>query len=142
MTARELRDWAKDPRSKLAGTPVGHKRPSQIAELLETQDDGWTRAQTELARTVDHYNFRHLAQGTYGRPVAGHDMSRREISLRNWGHDPRRSGALDPSGRLRNGSAPSTVKSPKSRQRGSAMKQGEFFPRTKESGWSFGGGRA
>lgn len=88
MSPEELRAWALDPRASRASTVTGLR---SLAVLADWSNGGaWTDEVEDVLKRAKGFNARHLAaRNLFGRPVVD-GMSRREIALRNWGHDVRK----------------------------------------------------
>ncbi len=90
MTHAELTAWLANPEHKLASGTVGWQSLRRIVAMLDpARARPWTRDEEHHAKVVEAFNARHLAQATFGRPVAP-GLSRRHVALMNWGHDPRK----------------------------------------------------
>jgi hypothetical protein len=102
MTERQLNSWAENPdrlraslsreRAKNAGADSGkiqsgHDSLHRIKRRVTKPKDEWTAQDYENAKQENSFNKRMLGNNP-GEPVGDTGMSKWEISLRNWGHDP------------------------------------------------------
>lgn len=84
MSPREIRSWARDPRSKCASFEQTRKRLPALAKLKGKSLTLWTEADCKYARRVNSFNARHLGQmKRFGCTV------RETVALMNWGHRPK-----------------------------------------------------
>ena len=82
MTARQLRDWMRQPESRLASYETTHRELALLAKMRETPKSRWTPAMWLKARRTVAFVRRHLAQLRSDR---GPSIKRR-VALANWGH--------------------------------------------------------
>lgn len=83
MTPAQIRDWAKDPRSRCASFEQTRRRLPALA-ALKAKAGEWTDADCRYAQRVNSFNSRHIGQmRRFGCTV------RETVALRNWGHMPR-----------------------------------------------------
>jgi hypothetical protein len=98
MDQRSLTSWAKNDDRLLAsinrseakeegGIQSGYDSFHRIKRRKKKPFEGWTSDDFDNASQENGFNSRMLG-GKPGQPVGGSGMSKWEISLRNWGHDP------------------------------------------------------
>jgi SPP1 gp7 family putative phage head morphogenesis protein len=89
MSASELRAWKENPASREASLNPGVVI-NRVLRLLETPRDKWTAKDATDARKVTAFVGR-MSKMEQGEPV-NKDVpySKRDISLKNWGFDPRK----------------------------------------------------
>ena len=103
MTPQELKRWLKHPWKQKAslsradaathGIASGHDSFDQIIKMIEKDMSDWDDNDYRNAKRHNSFNARMLGNSP-GRPVSAEvPMSKWEISLRNWGHDPRKPGS-------------------------------------------------
>lgn len=101
MDLSELEKWLKNPWKMKAslsrdqatahGIVSGHTSFNQIMNMVEMTFKDWEDEDFYHARRHNSFNSRMLGNNP-GKPVSSDvPMSKWEISLRNWGHDPRKS---------------------------------------------------
>lgn len=95
MSPAEIREWAKDPRSKCASFQATRDRLTKrqvwkgklrlsLAELAGKPVSTWTDSDCEYAGRVVNFNTRHLGA------LKDHGCTYKEIiALLNWGHRPK-----------------------------------------------------
>lgn len=98
MTQGELDAWSANPlrlaaslsasRARAAGVYSGHRSLANIRARRSRPPSTWTPQDFAAARREVSFIKRMLGVSP-GKPAAG-GMSKWEISLRNWGHDPRK----------------------------------------------------
>ena len=92
MTAAALEKWLKTDESKAVGwdsgdgESIGHKSGERIIKILQKKKAELTAADYQHMQKVHGYIARHLAQKPE-HPAA----SNWDYSLKNWGHDYRKS---------------------------------------------------
>lgn len=100
MSPSELKKWLRNPwklkaslskdQASAYGIVSGHTSFSQIVDMVELAFNDWNDEDFANARRHNSFNSRMLG-GNPGQPVSKDvPMSKWEISLRNWGHDPRK----------------------------------------------------
>jgi hypothetical protein len=98
MSQKALDDWAEDDRRLLAsinrqeakdsgGIQSGYDSFHRIKRRKEKPFKKWSLDDFFNAKQENNFNSRMLG-GKPGQPVKDTKMSKWEISLRNWGHDP------------------------------------------------------
>lgn len=98
MTPAELKAWAKDDARLEAslsrdeadsegGIQSGYDSLHRIKRRVKKPVEDWTAEDYDNAAQENGFNGRMLGAEP-GEPVGDTDMSKWEISLRNWGHDP------------------------------------------------------
>jgi DNA topoisomerase VI subunit B len=94
MTPSELEKWLKTDESKEVGykekdnsESVGHKSGRKIIDILNTKKSDLTDSDYAHMRKVVGYVHRHKAQ----RPSGNIDDTPWRYSLKNWGHEPKKS---------------------------------------------------
>jgi hypothetical protein len=98
MSQKALDDWAENDHRLLAsinrekakdegGIQSGYDSFHRIKRRKEKKFEDWTAQDFDNATQENGFNGRMLG-GTPGEPVGDSGMSKWEISLRNWGHDP------------------------------------------------------
>jgi hypothetical protein len=98
MSEKELKDWGKDPDHLEASLnreeakdngkiQSGYDSFHRIKRRKDKPFEDWTAQDFDNASQENGFNGRMLG-GNPGKPVGSTGMSKWEISLRNWGHDP------------------------------------------------------
>jgi len=88
MSASDLRAWSETECSRLASVdPVAVI--ARNLELLETKKDDWTEKHIKNANRAISFIER-MRNGEQGEPARDGCPSKRDISLMNWAHDPRK----------------------------------------------------
>jgi len=98
MSEKELKDWGKDPdhleaslnreEAKQNGKiQSGYDSFHRIKRRKDKPFEDWSAQDFDNASQENGFNGRMLG-GNPGKPVGSTGMSKWEISLRNWGHDP------------------------------------------------------
>ena len=98
MDQKSLNSWAKNDHRLLAsinrseakeegGIQSGYDSFHRIKRRKKKPFEDWTSQDFDNASQENGFNSRMLG-GKPGQPVGGSGMSKWEISLRNWGHDP------------------------------------------------------
>jgi hypothetical protein len=103
MTEKELNSWAKDPnrleaslsrdeaedlsKSKKDKIQSGYDSLHRIKRRVSKPQQEWSDEDYDNAAQENGFNQR-MVGNTPGEPVGDTGMSKWEISLRNWGHDP------------------------------------------------------
>lgn len=98
MSQKALDDWAENDHRLLAsinrneakdegGIQSGYDSFHRIKRRKAKKFDDWSAEDFDNASQENGFNSRMLG-GKPGEPIGGSGMSKWEISLRNWGHDP------------------------------------------------------
>jgi len=95
MTPSELKAWSKDDdrleaslsRGEADGIQSGYDSLHRIKRRVDKPRDKWTDEDYDNAAQENGFNGRMIGNSP-GEPVGDTGMSKWEISLRNWGHDP------------------------------------------------------
>lgn len=98
MSEKELKEWGKDPDHLEASLnreeakdngkiQSGYDSFHRIKRRKDKPFEDWTAQDFDNASQENGFNGRMLG-GKPGKPVGSTGMSKWEISLRNWGHDP------------------------------------------------------
>lgn len=95
MTEKELTKWSKDPdrleaslnREEAGKIQSGYDSLHRIKRRVSKNQSDWSDEDYDNASQENGFNQRMLGNNP-GEPVADTGMSKWEISLRNWGHDP------------------------------------------------------
>jgi hypothetical protein len=85
MTPSEIRAWSKDPRSREYSLPETRARLPALAALRAKPPAQWTERDCVFAQRVVAFNARMLGALRRDGCTRGY-----AVSLRNWGHAPRR----------------------------------------------------
>ena len=86
MSYKELKAWSKNPCSKKASLNTGPIKRN--LELLSTKKESWTKKHVTWANKTIAFNSR-MQKMPKGKPVSKDcDISKRDISLKNWAYDP------------------------------------------------------
>ena len=88
MSAGDLRAWSETECSRLASVDPAAVIARNL-DLLETRKDDWGEKQVENAKRAISFIER-MRNGEQGEPAKEGCPSKRDISLLNWGHDPRK----------------------------------------------------
>lgn len=101
MSPSELQEWAKNPdrlkasinrqeaKKEHGGIHSGYDSLHRIKRRINKKRSEWTSEDYDNAAQENSFNSRMLGN-TPGAPVSETKSSKWEISLRNWGHDPRK----------------------------------------------------
>ena len=90
MSASELKAWDKNPCSRKASVDADAVIQRNL-ELLETPKANWDRRLVDNAKRTISFIAR-MRGAEQGEPVSQEcDISKRDISLKNWAHDPSKS---------------------------------------------------
>lgn len=86
MSYKELKAWNENPCSKKASLSTGPIKRN--LELLSTKKESWTKKHVTWANKTIAFNSR-MQKMPKGKPVSKDcDISKRDISLKNWAYDP------------------------------------------------------
>ena len=86
MSYKELKAWSENPCSKKASLNTGPIKRN--LELLSTKKESWTKKHVTWANKTIAFNSR-MQKMPKGKPVSKDcDISKRDISLKNWAYDP------------------------------------------------------
>lgn len=86
MSHKELKAWNENPCSKKASLSTGPIKRN--LELLSTKKESWTNKHITWANKTIAFNSR-MQKMPKGKPVSKEcDISKRDISLKNWAYDP------------------------------------------------------
>ena len=86
MSFKALKAWDKNPCSKKASLSSGPIKRN--LELLSTNKESWTKKHITWANKTIAFNSR-MQKMPKGKPVSKEcDISKRDISLKNWAYDP------------------------------------------------------
>jgi len=101
MSPSELQDWARNPdrlrasisrqeaKKEHGGIHSGYDSLHRIKRRVLIKREEWDAEDYDNAAQENSFNSRMLGNDP-GDPVPGTQRSKWEISLRNWGHDPRK----------------------------------------------------
>lgn len=100
MSKSELEKWAKNParlkaslnRDEAGDIQSGYDSLHRIKRRVSESKDKWSDEDYDNAAQENGFNSRMLGNDP-GKPVGDTGMSKWEISLRNWGHDPSKKGS-------------------------------------------------
>jgi coenzyme F420-reducing hydrogenase alpha subunit len=104
MGPSELQAWAKNPdrlkasinrqeaKKEHGGIHSGYDSLHRIKRRVSKKRSEWTADDYDNAAQENSFNSRMLGNSP-GKPVPETKRSKWEISLRNWGHDPRKKGS-------------------------------------------------